>query len=342
MSEKIKIAVIGAGTWGGTHARIYREHPLAEVTAICDQNKGRAERLAAELGIDAVYDDYNEMLRHGGFDAAAIVTPDFAHADIAVAAANAKKHILIEKPLATTRDDAFRIVDAVEKNNVRAMVDFHNRWNPPFNAAYQSIRSGELGVVYTGSIRLNDCKWVATCMLPWAASSSILWFLGSHSVDTMRWLFGDEVSRVYSISRKGLLQSMGVDTEDCYYTTLEFKNGGVAHMENGWVTPDANPNVNDFKCNILGTKGMISIDATNHNLIQKYTDTSVSVPDILVTNTVFDRVNGFAYESIRSFVDCLYSGEPFKVSLTDALNTTLILLAVMESAAKRAPVYTGL
>jgi len=218
------------------------------------------------------------------------------------------------------------------------MVDFHNRWNPPFNTAYQAICSGELGEIYSGSMRLNDCKWVATDMLPWAAQSSILWFLGSHSVDTMRWLFNDEVSRVYSISRKGVLQSMGVDTADCYYTTLEFKNGGVAHMENGWITPNANPNVNDIKCNVLGTKGMISIDASNHSLIQKYTDASVSVPDILVRNTVFEYAKGFAYESIRSFIDCVYEDRPFKLSLTDALNTTLILLAIMESADKKMPV----
>jgi len=134
----IKMALIGAGTWGANHARIYKAHPFADVVAICDMNREKAERVAREEGIPRVFTDYNEMFREVDCDAVAIVTPDFAHADAAVAAANAGKHILIEKPLATTREDVFRILEAVERNGVRGMVDLHNRWNPPFHSAWQS------------------------------------------------------------------------------------------------------------------------------------------------------------------------------------------------------------
>ena len=110
--------------------------------------------------------------------------------------------------------------------------------------AHQAVERGDLGELYSAYIRLNDIKWVATDMLPWAAKSSILWFLGSHSLDTLRWFFNDEVARVYSVSRDGVLKGKGVDTVDEYLTTIEFKNGGIAQMENGWITPDANPCVN--------------------------------------------------------------------------------------------------
>lgn len=133
--KTIKMAIVGAGIWGANHARIYKAHPFAEVVAICDMKRDKAERVAREEGIAQVFDDYNAMFSQVDCDAVAIVTPDFAHADVAVAAANAKKHILIEKPLATTREDVFRIMEAVEKNGVRGMVDLHNRWNPPFHAA---------------------------------------------------------------------------------------------------------------------------------------------------------------------------------------------------------------
>lgn len=116
------------------------------------------------------------------------------------------------------------MVNAIEENGVRVMVDFHNRWSPPFNAAYTAVRAGELGELYSGYFRLNDIKWVATDLLPWAAQSSILWFLGSHSLDTLRWIFGSEVERVYCVSRSGVLKGLGVDTVDEYLTTLEFKN----------------------------------------------------------------------------------------------------------------------
>ena len=230
------------------------------------------------------------------------------------------------------------MVEAIDKNGVRAMVDLHNRWSPPFNAAHEAVERGELGEVYSAYFRLNDIRWVATDFLPWAASSSILWFLGSHSIDTLRWFFNDEVKRVYSVSRDGILKKQGVDTIDEYLTTIEFKKGGIAQMENGWITPNANPCVNDIKFNILGTKGMISIDASNHNLIQMYTDKKVVVPDILVKNSIFGEPKGFAFESIRKFVDCILNNTEFPLTVYDAANTSLVILAIMQSAKTRMPV----
>lgn len=338
MNTKLKMAIVGAGIWGENHAAIYNAHPFAEVVAVCDRQRDRARALAEKIGIPGVYDDCGEMFRRSGCDAVAIVTPDFAHADIAVEAARHKKHLLIEKPLATTREDVFAILEAVEQNGVRAMVDLHNRWSPPFHAAYQSVRKGELGEVQSAYIRLNDVQWVATDMLPWAAKSSILWFLGSHSLDTLRWIFDDEVVRVYSVSRDGVLKGKGVDTVDQYLTTLEFQKGGIAQMENGWITPDTNPCLNDIKFTILGDKGMISLDVSNHNMIQKYTADKVEVPDVIVQNSIFGTPKGFAFESIRSFVDCILSGEEFHVTVYDAANTSLAILAIMESAQTRMPV----
>jgi len=177
----LKIAIIGAGVWGDTHAGIFAEHPDTENVAVCDLNKERAEAVAAKYGIKEVFTDYKEMLKVASFDAVSIVTPDFLHGDIAVDCANAGKDMLIEKPIATSREDVHRIVEAANKNNVRVMVDLHNRWSPPFNAAKQAIDAGELGEIQSGYFRLNDIKWVGTDMLSWTAQSSILWFLGSHS-----------------------------------------------------------------------------------------------------------------------------------------------------------------
>lgn len=252
--------------------------------------------------------------------------------------AAAGKHLLIEKPLATKREDVKRMLKAIEAGGVRAMVDLHNRWSPPYNLAWQQIRSGALGDPYCAYMRLNDIKWVATDMLPWAGSSSILWFLGSHSVDTLRWLLGSEVEEVYSVSRAGLLKQQGVDTTDVYLTTLRFRNGAIAQMENGWVTPNGNGNVNDMKCTVLCEKGKIDIDTSSHNMIQISTEEKTVTPDVIVTNQVFGRCKGFAYESIRSFADRLADGRPFDVTLEDAANVSLIILSIMESAQTGVPV----
>jgi predicted dehydrogenase len=336
--KKIRMAIVGAGIWGETHASIYNEHVLAEVAAICDTDKEKAQRVADKHGIKEVYTDYHELFQKADFDAAAIVTPDHLHADIAIACANSKRHMLIEKPLATSKEDVFRMVEAIRRNHVRAMVDLHNRWSPPFNTAKQEISSGKLGRPVSAYYRLNDIRWVATDMLPWASKSSILWFLGSHSLDTLRWLMDDEPQEVYSVSHEGILKAEGVDTTDMYMTTIRFRKGGIAQMENGWITPNANSCINDIKFSILCEKGKIDIDASSHNMIQMTTDEKVTTPDILVRNNVFSKCRGFAYESIRSFIDQLSSGEEFHVSLEDAANTSLAILSIFESAETGLPV----
>jgi len=336
--EKIKMALVGAGVWGRTHAGIFREHPLVETVGIFDLNKEKAAGVAKEFGIPVIYNSLEDMLKESGCEAVSIVTPDHLHAETAVACARAGRHLLIEKPLATTRDDVHRIVEAAEKNKVRVMVDLHNRWSPPFAAAKQSILAGNLGKIQNGYFRLNDTKWVATDMLSWSASSSILWFLGSHSLDTLSWLFDSRLKRVYSVSSRGVLEKLGVNTEDLYLSTLEFENGCIAQMENGWICPNGNPCLNDIKCTVLGDKGMITIDTSHHNMIQQYTDEKTTVPDVLVRNTVHGRVKGFAYESIRSFIDKLATGEDFIVSLKNAADASLGILSIIESAKTRSPV----
>ncbi len=335
-----KIAIIGAGIWGRTHASIYNEHPYVELAAICDLDYGKAKAIADEFGIPAehVYVNHMEMLQKCEFDIAAIVTPDFLHRDLCVDCANAKKDIICEKPMATTRQDIVDIMESVRRNDVRIMVDLHNRFSPPFAAAKQSIDSGELGEPYHAYFRLNDVKYVATDMLPWAAKSSILWFLGSHSVDTLRWIIGSEVKRVYCVSRKGILAGMGVDTDDVFMTTLEFENGAVAQMENGWITPDTHPCINDIKFNIMGTKGMISLDLSNSQMIERFTEEKNDRPDVLVKHFVHGKAAGFSYQSIRYFVDRLIDGKPSLITPEDAVNTTLVILAIMESAKTRTPV----
>ncbi|MGI6725320.1 MAG: Gfo/Idh/MocA family protein [Christensenellales bacterium] len=338
--RRIRMALIGAGIWGESHANIYHEHKNVELVAVCDHSIHRANSLAQKYCIPFVYSDYKKMLVECDCDAVAVVTPDYLHCDIAIACANAKKHILIEKPLATTKQDVYAVYEAIKKSDVRAMVDLHNRWSPPFNGAKQVIDKGELGKPISAYFRLNDIVYVPTKMLSCASKSSILWFLGSHSLDTLCWLLMDDLEEVYAVKHEGKLSGMGVDAVDVYQSTLRFKNGTIAQMENGWVTPDGNPCINDIKCNLVFQNGKIDIDASNHSLVQLTTDKRVETVDILVRNHVFGRCEGFAFESIRSFIDCLIEDREFHVSLEDAANTSLGLLAIKESAERGIPIRT--
>jgi predicted dehydrogenase len=336
--KKHRFGVIGAGLWGEAHAEVYATHPWAELAAVCDSDRSRAEKVAKRFGAPRVFTDYRDMVKDPGVDAVAVATPDFAHRDPVVAAAKAGKHVHSEKPLATSREDAEAIAAAVRASGVTYMVDFHARWNPPFAIARRDIAEGTLGRIMSAYFRLNDTISVPTGMLSWASKSSILWFLGSHTVDTLRFLLADEVERVYSVSRAEVLRERGIDVPDLYQSVLEFRSGVVATIENNWIVPNTNPAVNDFKVNILGSKGMINMDLTNNQLFERYLETTSDHPDCLVKPQVRDRHVGFAYEAIRDFVECLALGKPVQAGLEDGLKVTSVILAIMESAAVRAPV----
>ncbi len=336
--KRIRFGVIGAGLWGEAHAEVYSTHPLASLAAVCDMDGAKAKRLAEKYGAPKVFTDYREMVADPGIDAVAVATPDFAHREPVVAAARAGKHVHCEKPLATTREDAEAIAEAVRSSGVRYMVDFHARWNPPFAIARRDIEEGRLGRIMSAYFRLNDTISVPMSMLSWSSRSSILWFLGSHAVDTLRYLFNDEVERVYSVSRAEVLREKGFDIPDLYQTILEFRSGIVATVENNWIVPNTNPAVNDFKVNITGSKGMVNMDLTNNQLFERYFETASDHPDCIVKPLVYDRHEGFAFNSIRDFVECLALGKPVKAGLDDGLAVTSVILAIMESAKTRSPV----
>jgi predicted dehydrogenase len=338
--KKVGFGLIGTGLWGEMHAKTYASSPHVEFRAVCDLREDRAKEIAEKYGAKDCYSDYRKILERDDISAVSIATPDFAHTEIAVAAAKAGKHILIEKPLATSVEDCEKMLAAVkEAKGIKFMVDFHNRWNPPFVNAKAAIEKGELGKLMLMYVRLNDTIMVPTSMLSWAARSEVVWFVGSHAVDLTRWLFNDEVRRVYAVSRSEVLKEKGIDTPDFYEAILEFKNGGVATVENCWILPDSLPTVIDFKCQIIGSEGAVYMDMSSHRTIQKYTKDDVSYPDVLGSfSTVPGRPMGFTIESIRHFVDCVINDKEPMVTGEDGLAATRIVSAIRESSRKGEPV----
>lgn len=335
--DRIKVVLIGAGTWGKAHAEIYSTHHLSEFVAVCDISEEKAKILAQEYKVKS-FTDYEEMLDRVECDAVAIVTPDFAHAKPIVAAAKRDKHILCEKPLATSPEDLDLILSAVKDKDIQIMVDFHNRWNPPVCKIKDDVDAGKIGKVVSAYIRLNDIIYVPTEMLPWAEKSSILWFLGSHSVDVLNWIIGAKVERVYAVSYEGVLKGRGINVPDLYQTILEYSNGTVATMENSWILPDTNPYVNDYKLNITGEKGMFNMDFSHNTLLERFLEDEASHPDVICKPRVQGKPTGLAYESIRDFVERIYLKEKVRVPLEDSIAVTRIILAIMESAEKREPI----
>lgn len=337
MSNVKGFAVIGSGLWGGLHARVYSESERARLVAVCDLDQARASEVGAKFGAESCT-ELDKMLAREDIDAVSIVTPDFAHVDIALAAIRAGKHVLVEKPLATNSADCHRIIDAAKSSGVKLMVDFHNRWSPPFCSAKTSIEQGELGSVRLIYYRLNDTIFVPTEMLSWAGRSTVQWFIGSHSLDTVTWLISDKVESVYAVSRSVVLKGMGIDTPDFYEVILEFANGAVAVVENCWIIPNSLPNIIDLKCEIVGSEGALYVDGSSHRVLERHTGGKGWYPDVLVMPEIRGKQMGFAAESIRHFIDCVADDKQPSVTGEDGLRVTELIEAVERSAASGAKV----
>jgi predicted dehydrogenase len=339
--------VIGVGTWGETHLMAYTSTPGARLVAMCDRNGDLLQQRQATYKAGFSTADYHELLACDDVAAVSVVTPDFLHREIAVAACEAGKHVLLEKPMATTVQDARAIADAATANGVTVMVDFHNRWNPALYNLKQSIEAGEMGAPQMLSMRLNDTLYVPTGMLAWAGSSSVAWFLASHALDLVRWLFDDEIERVYSVSRSRVLAARGINTPDFFQTICELKGGAVAHVENCWIMSEAMPTVFDFKAEFIGSEGTTFVDCSSHRMVQKYSSSALSpfstspgtaYPDVAVVLNVQGKPGGFGVESIRHFVDHVVSGAPAVVSPADGVMNTAALVALHLSAQSGQPV----
>jgi predicted dehydrogenase len=190
---------------------------------------------------------------------------------------------------------------------------------------------GDIRYVY---YRLSDTVYVPTQMLPWASQSTVMWFLGSHALDTTCWIIGKKPIRLYCQKRTGVLANLGVNTPDLYVTMLEFEGGALAVVENTWILPQQSPSLIDHKCEILGSRGAIYLDPTHHGALTKYSPETttgypnLSYPDMFVTPEVYGKQVGFAVESMHHFVKCIQDKvNPLATGMDGLLNTRLILAA---------------
>lgn len=338
--------VIGVGTWGELHAKVYSDLPGGYLAAVCDANPQRAEQVGKACGAQNIYSDYQKMLADPNVHAVSVVLPDFMHRKAVVACAEAGKHVLVEKPLATSEEDGLAMIAAAKASGVHLFVDFHTRWSPLFAQLKDAHDAGDLGESQMIYYRVSNTTFVATQMLKWANRSSVAWFLGSHCLDTLLWLMNaragaDNVERLYCVSRSRVLKGLGVDTPDFFQTTLEWRSGLVTQMENVWILPESGPSIVDSKFEWIGSKGAVHIDGSHHGAIQKQTVKKASYPDAFVLPTVQGRPAGYGAESIRHFARSIINGQKPIVDGLDGLAVTRLILKMEESVQSRAPVEVG-
>jgi predicted dehydrogenase len=323
--ERLRVAVIGAGVMGERHARIYASLPDVELVAVCDPREQAARRVAAATGARACA-DAAAVLARDDVDAVSVCTPDEAHRAPCVAAAAAGKHVLVEKPIATTVADAEAIIEAAERARVVLLVGHCLRFDARYGHAKAAVAAGELGEVLTVYTRRSNTvaaqdRLRGRCSLPR--------FLGVHDYDVMRWLLGSEVERVSAESRWGLLRRLGYPVEDANCALLRFGSGALGIAELNWALPRGFPASGDHRADVVGDRGALAI-ATLETGLRRADEGRAVVVDPNA-GAMFER-------ELRHFVECVRGRERPGVAPGDGLMALRIALAVERAAERGEPV----
>jgi predicted dehydrogenase len=333
--DTIKVGVIGYGIMGKTYADAIRTFEGAEVAAVSDVNQARRKK-AAEAYDCRVYAPFHDMFHRESLDAVIVAVPDFLHREPVVAAAKAGLAILMEKPFATSMEDARAMMAAIRASNVICSIEFGNRWSPPFILARQRIQNGELGDVLAVSADLNDTLFVPTEMLSWAAKSTPAWFLMSHTADLVAWITGKKPVRVFATGTKKLLVSLGIATYDHIEALVEYDDGTTGRFTNGWVLPRAMPLIYEFRMRFMGSKGAIDLDMTDQGM-HVVTHETYEHPHT-VSGCMLGRYVGSLFHMLRDFLEAVREKRPPMVEARDGYENTRFLVAVHQSLSTGRPV----
>jgi predicted dehydrogenase len=327
----VRVGIVGLGIMGQLYADALQRDPRVRVAAIADP-KGDRQEFARQAYGCRVFDSYDEMYRAGAVDLVIITIPDFMHRDPVVKAAQAGLHILVEKPFATTVADAGAMVEAVDKAGVKCMVEFFNRWSPPFTEAKKAVERGDLGEIVSLAVELNDAIYVPTEMLKWSARSSVAWFLMSHAADLATWISGKKPATVVAQGVKKLLVARGVDTYDLIEALVEYPDGTLGRFTNSWVLPNGMPLLYELKMRIVGSKAAIDIDTSDQELHiisqERLTHPVTAWGDIL------GRYVGHPYTMLAAFIDNVVDDTQPLVGPLDGWENTVFVAAVHESLEK--------
>jgi len=257
---KLRVGVIGTGAIAKyRHLPEYAAREDVEIVALCDIIKEKADKLAVRYGVESVYTDYKQMIENEELDAVSVCTPNYLHAEISIFALNHGLHVLVEKPMATSLDEANAMIEAAKKQERVLMVGQNQRLAPMHVLAKEIIESGMLGKVNTFRTVFGHAgpehwsktgKWFFDKKQAFAGS---LADLGVHKMDLIQFILGDvdEVACFIDTLEK---KDCGVD--DNAVAVLRLKNGIMGTVETSWTYKPADDNavaVLRLKNGIMGT-----------------------------------------------------------------------------------------
>ena len=327
MSEQIQAGVAGYGPRGQEHAGIYIIFPGVTPTAVCESHVERRAQAAEQYGCK-VYKDYKDLLTDPEIEAVSIVLPDNMHREaVEIAVAN-KKHILLEKPLAKELADGEAMYEILKDYDKVFSVGFLLRFDPRFNLIKQSLDAGELGDIIHMYCRRNS---PIVGPRRYIGASDLSMHVMIHDIDYVNWFMGCKPVKVFAKARSVLLKEYNMD--DVIYALVTYENGAVACLEACWVLPENSPTIIDDKVELVGTKGVVYVDACD-NGVRFVTGDRVQYPDSRHWYNVNGAPSGDLSEEIMAFIGNIVNGTKSIITPEDALNSLKVVDAIERSIAE--------
>ena len=246
----IKTAVIGVGSMGKNHARIYWELPNADLVGVADFDQATADIIANKYGTQAYY-DYRVLLDEAKPDAVTLAVPTIYHHDVALEIIDREIPLLIEKPIAFTIEEGQSIIDAAKRKNVKLMIGHIERFNPAIISLKEHINQGKLGRIFQMDAHRQG-PFPARI-----ADVGVVVDLAVHDLDVMRFVSQKEIIRVYAETEKHIHSKF----EDLLTGLVRFSDGIVGTLAINWLTPTK---IREFI--VTGERGLYRCDYLTQDL----------------------------------------------------------------------------
>ena len=311
--KKANVGVIGVGAMGYNHARVYSKLENANLMAVSDLLREKADEVSKEYNTKG-FVDYNDILKMPEIEVVSVCVPTTHHFNVVMDAIEHGKHVLVEKPIAFTLREAKAMVKAAKDEGVKLGTGHVERFNPAVEKSKELIKNDIIGDVVSAS-----AKRVGP-FPPRIKDVGVTIDLAIHEVDIMFYLFESPVSRIYA--------NMGSKLEKCEYEDhaeimSKFKNGIIGMLEVNWLTP-----YKKRKLEITGVDGIISID---------YIDQSVNVYGKSTQNVDIPYKEPLK-EELSSFLSAVKNDEDPKITGEDGVYALKVVTAAMKSAKDNNPV----
>ena len=304
----INFALVGCGRISKRHSELLGENQItgAQLVAVCDKIVSKAEVIAGKYSIPA-YSCLHEMMKAEKIDVVVVLTESGLHAQNTIALAPYGAHVVVEKPMALTLDDADAMIGACDKYGVKLFVVKQNRFNVPIIQLRKALDQGRFGKLIMGTVRVRWCRpqayydqdsWRGT----WAYDGGVLTNQASHHVDLLEWMMGD-VESVFAKSKRALVD---IEAEDTAVVILKFRNGALGVIE---ATTAIRPKDLEGSISILGETGSVEVGgfAVNEMKTWNFSEALDGDSDVIEKCSVNPpNVYGFGHQAYyEHVVDCL-------------------------------------